>query len=79
MQDDSKTMKMREKATPPSAQSAPGISGISSFATELLEPQHSTTLTDTDRDRLLELLDTDDEPNEALREAFETHERLIVE
>lgn len=72
-------MKMIEKEIPPSTQSATKADTLSSFATELLEPQHITTLTDKDRDRLLELLDSDDEPNEALFEAFEVHERLIVE
>ena len=48
-------------------------------ANEILEKEYVTTLTDRDRDRLLAMLDADEEPNEALKEAYETHQKLIIE
>ncbi len=48
-------------------------------ATEILEREYLTVLSDSDRDRLLAILDADDEPNDALRQAAEIHKRLITE
>ena len=48
-------------------------------ANEILEREYVTTLSNLDRDRLLTMLDTDEEPNEALRQAAEIHNRLITE
>jgi uncharacterized protein (DUF1778 family) len=48
-------------------------------ANEILEKEYVTTLTNRDRDRLLAMLDAEEEPNEALKEAFEIHQKLIVE
>lgn len=48
-------------------------------ANEVLEREYMTTLSNRDRDRLLAILDANDEPNEALRHAAEIHNRLIVE
>ena len=48
-------------------------------ANEVLEREYMTTLSNRDRDRLLAVLDADDEPNEALREAARIHNRLIIE
>lgn len=48
-------------------------------ANEILEKEYVTTLTNRDRDRLLAMLDAEEEPNEVLKEAFEIHQKLIVE
>lgn len=48
-------------------------------ANEILEKEYVTTLTNCDRDRLLAMLDAEEEPNEALKEAFEIHQKLIIE
>ena len=48
-------------------------------ANEVLEREFITTLSNRDRERLLELLDADDEPGEALREAAKIHKQLITE
>ena len=48
-------------------------------ANEILEKEYVTTLTNRDRDRLLAMLDAEEEPNEALKEAFEIHQKLIIE
>jgi uncharacterized protein (DUF1778 family) len=48
-------------------------------ASEILEREYVTTLSNQDRDRLLAMLDVDEEPNEALRQAAEIHNRLITE
>lgn len=50
-----------------------------SSATEVLEREYVTTLSNRDRDRLLAMLDADEAPNEALRQAAEIHNRLIIE
>lgn len=36
-------------------------------------------LSKRDAEMLLELLDSDEEPNDALKEAYETHKKLIQE
>jgi len=48
-------------------------------ANEILEKEYVSTLTDRDRDRLLAMLDADEEPNGALKEVFKVHRKLIVE
>lgn len=48
-------------------------------ATEVLEREYMTTLSNRDRDKLLAILDADDEPNESLRQAAEIHKQLIIE
>lgn len=48
-------------------------------ANKILEREYVTTLSNQDRDRLLAMLDADEEPNEALRQAAEIHNRLITE
>lgn len=50
-----------------------------SSATEVLEREYLTTLSNRDRDRLLAMLDADDEPNDALRQAAAIHHQLITE
>ncbi|MCP9496776.1 MAG: DUF1778 domain-containing protein [Pyrinomonadaceae bacterium MAG19_C2-C3] len=54
------------------------IHALVSSADEVLERQHTRTLSDRDRDIFLALLDADDEPNEALQGAFEAHSKLIA-
>jgi uncharacterized protein (DUF1778 family) len=53
------------------------ITNLEKNAREVVERHHTTVLSDRDRDLFLALLDADDEPNEALREAAETYKRLI--
>lgn len=48
-------------------------------ATEVLEREYMTILSNKDRDRLLAILDADDEPNDALRQAAAIHKQLIIE
>lgn len=48
-------------------------------ACEVLEREYMTTLSNRDRDKLLAMLDTDEAPNEALRQAAEIHNQLIIE
>ena len=48
-------------------------------ATELLEREYSTVLSNRDRDRLLKMLDIDIKPNKGLREAAKIHKKLIIE
>lgn len=50
---------------------------LANVADQVLDRHHTRKLTDRDRDVFLALLDADDEPNEALRSAFEAHEELI--
>ena len=70
-----------EKAIVVSGQSLTDFAtrSLLSSATELLEREYSTTLSKRDRDRLLNMLDADLEPNEGLREAAEIHKKLIIE
>lgn len=46
-------------------------------ANEVLEHHQVRTLSDRDRDLFLALLDSDEGPNDALKGAFEAHQRLI--
>ncbi len=48
-------------------------------ADEVLERQHTRKLSKRDRDIFLALLDSDDEPNEALKSAFQARQELIAE
>ena len=70
-----------EKAVTESGQSLTDFAtrSLLSSANELLEREYSTTLSNRDRDRLLNMLDADLEPNKGLREAAEIHKKLIVE
>jgi uncharacterized protein (DUF1778 family) len=52
------------------------VNAVVTTANEVL--QQTRTLTDRDRDLFLALLDEETEPNEALRDAFATHARLIA-
>lgn len=54
------------------------VHALVNVADEVLERHHTRKLTDRDRDIFLALLDADDEPNEALRSAFEAHHELIA-
>jgi uncharacterized protein (DUF1778 family) len=47
-------------------------------AHEVLDQPPQRKLSDRDRDLFLALLDSDAEPNDALRDAFATHQRLIL-
>lgn len=53
------------------------VSVLAKSANDVLERNYLTTLTDRDRDRLLALLDSDDEAGPALRKASKMHEKLI--
>ena len=46
---------------------------------EDLSEEVTTKLSDRDRDIFLALLDSDEEPNEALKSAFVVHKELIAE
>lgn len=48
-------------------------------ADEVLERQQTRKLSDRDRDAFIALLDADDEPNNALKGAFQAHRELIGE
>ena len=52
------------------------VNAVVTTANEVL--QQTRSLTDRDRDLFLALLDEEAEPNEALRDAFATHARLIA-
>lgn len=54
------------------------VHALIDMADKVLERHHSRKLTDRDRNLFLAILDTDDEPNEALRSAFEDHKDLIA-
>ena len=48
-------------------------------ANDILEREFTSVLSNKDRDRLLEILEHDIEPNEALRKASKIHKDLIIE
>ncbi len=54
------------------------VHSLINTAEAVLERQHMRKLTNRDRDVFLALLDADDEPNEALKKAFQAHGDLIV-
>lgn len=70
-----------EKAVVVSGQSLTDFAtrSLLNAANEILEREYVTTLSNRDRDRLLAMLDADNEPNEALRQAAEVHNQLISE
>ena len=70
-----------EKAVVASGQSLTDFAtrSLLDSATEVLEREYITTLSNRDRDRLLAMLDADDEPNAGLYEAAEIHRQLISE
>lgn len=70
-----------EKAIVVSGQSLTDFATCSllNAANEILEREYVTILSNQDRDRLLAMLDDDEEPNEAFRQAAEIHHRLITE
>lgn len=53
------------------------VHALTNTADEILERQHARRLTDRDRDTFLAMLDADDEPNDALKDAFSAHRELI--
>lgn len=53
------------------------VSVLTSSANDVLERHYVTVLSDRDRDRLLELLDAEDEPGTALKKASQMHRKLI--
>ena len=55
------------------------INALVHSANEVLERQHMRLLSDRDRDIFLTLLDSDEEPSEALKAAFAAHKELIAE
>lgn len=54
------------------------VHALVNIADEVLERHHSRTLTNRDQDIFLELLDANDDPNEALKDAFQAHRELII-
>lgn len=55
------------------------VHALINIADEVLERHYTRRLSDRDRDIFLALLDADDEPNEALKSAFQAHRELIVQ
>lgn len=54
------------------------VHALVDVADEVLERHHTRKLTDRDRDLFLAILDADDEPNEALRRAFDARRDLVA-
>ncbi len=54
------------------------VHALLNTADEVLERQHTRQLSNRDRDIFLALLDAEDEPNKALKSAFQAHEELIA-
>jgi len=52
------------------------ILALVNTAEKVLERQHARKLTDRDRNIFLAMLDSDDEPNDALKKAFAAHKEL---
>jgi uncharacterized protein (DUF1778 family) len=73
--------KVIEKAIATSGQSMTDFAtrSLLNSANELLEREYTTTLSDRDRDRLLQLLDADVAPDKGLREAAQIHKDLILD
>ncbi len=53
------------------------IQALSTVANEVLERHRTRTLSDRDRDLFLALLDSDPEPNEALKKAAKDYKRYM--
>ncbi|MBK8467412.1 MAG: DUF1778 domain-containing protein [Chloracidobacterium sp.] len=70
-----------EKAVAASGQSLTDFAtrSLLASATDVLEREYTTTLSNRDRDRLLKMLDADDKPNTGLRQAAKIHKKLILE
>ena len=54
------------------------VHALVNIADEVLERQHTRRLSNRDRDIFLAMLDSEDEPNEALKSAFQAHRDLIA-
>lgn len=54
------------------------VHALINSADEVLERHHARKLSNRDRDVFLALLDADDEPDEALKSAFQAHDELIA-
>ena len=54
------------------------VHALVNTADEVLERHHTRQLSKRDSDTFLALLDADDEPNGALKEAFQAHQELIA-
>lgn len=55
------------------------VHALINIADEILERQHRRKLSKRDRDIFLALLDSDEEPNAALKSAFQGRRELIAE
>lgn len=56
------------------------VANLSQVADDILERHRTRKLSDRDRDIFLKMLDdTKEEPNEALKDAFKAHDKLIAE
>ena len=55
------------------------VHALINTADEVLERHQMRRLSDRDRDIFLALLDADNEPNEALKSAFQAHRELIAQ
>jgi uncharacterized protein (DUF1778 family) len=53
------------------------INALATVANEVLERHQTRTLSDRDRDLFLALLDSDQEPNEALKKAAKDYKRYM--
>ncbi len=54
------------------------VHALLNTADEVLDRQHTRRLTDRDRDIFLAMLNADDEPDEALKSAFQPYQDLIA-
>lgn len=54
------------------------VANLSQAADEALERHHQRKLSNRDRDIFLTMLDDDEEPNKALKDAFQAHDELIA-
>lgn len=54
------------------------VANLSQAADEVLERHHQRKLSNRDRDIFLTMLDDDEEPNKALKDAFQAHDELIA-
>lgn len=53
------------------------VHALVDVADEVLERHHTRKLTDRDRDLFLAILEADDEPNKALKAAFDVRKKLL--
>ncbi len=54
------------------------INALVNSAEEVLDKHQTRTLSDRDRDLFLEMLDSSQKPNKALRKAVKAHKKLII-